>query len=71
MKDSFLLYKRLLGYIAPYWRVVLLSFAAMAVAAACAPAMPALLQPLIDNFNTHGSAATSHSAYMTTELSRT
>ncbi|MDB5814289.1 MAG: msbA [Rhodocyclales bacterium] len=54
MKDSFLLYKRLLGYIAPYWRVVLLSFAAMAVAAACAPAMPALLQPLIDNFNAHG-----------------
>ena len=56
MKDSFLLYKRLLGYIQPYWRVVVLSFMAMAVAAACAPAMPALLQPLIDNFSTHGQA---------------
>jgi len=51
VKDSFLLYKRLLGYIAPYWRVVTLSFVAMAIAAACAPAMPALLQPLIDNFS--------------------
>lgn len=57
MKDSFLLYKRLLGYIRPYWRVVALSFVAMAVGAACAPAMPALLQPLIDNFSAHGSAA--------------
>ncbi len=57
MKDSFLLYKRLLGYIRPYWRVVVLSFIAMAVAAACAPAMPALLQPLIDNFSTHGQVA--------------
>ncbi|MEC5388160.1 lipid A export permease/ATP-binding protein MsbA [Uliginosibacterium sp. H3] len=56
MKESFLLYKRLLGYIRPYWRVVLLSFLAMAVGALCAPAMPALLQPLIDNFNARSDA---------------
>lgn len=62
MKESFLLYKRLLGYIAPYWRVVVLSFIAMAVGAACAPAMPALLQPLIDNFSAHGASATAPSS---------
>ncbi|GAB4057357.1 lipid A export permease/ATP-binding protein MsbA [Uliginosibacterium sediminicola] len=56
MKDSIVLYQRLLAYIKPYWRVIAMSFIAMAVAAACQPVMPALLQPLIDNFNAHGAS---------------
>ncbi|HEX5127345.1 MAG TPA: ABC transporter transmembrane domain-containing protein, partial [Rhodocyclaceae bacterium] len=48
MKDSFALYKRLLAYIKPYWRVALISLIGMAIAAALNPVLPGLLEPLLD-----------------------
>ncbi len=42
------LYLRLLGYVKPYWRVFALVIFAMMVAAITEPAIPALLQPLLD-----------------------
>lgn len=48
MKKDLKLYLRLLGYIRPYWRVVLISIVAMVVSAAMEPVLPALMQPLID-----------------------
>ncbi len=42
------LYRRLLGYAKPYWRIALVSVLAMLVSAALEPALPALMQPLID-----------------------
>ncbi len=43
------LYKRLLTYIKPYWKVVAITLVALVIAAAMEPLMPALLKPLIDD----------------------
>ncbi|MCB1886520.1 MAG: lipid A export permease/ATP-binding protein MsbA [Rhodocyclaceae bacterium] len=48
MKSSLALYRRLLGSIRPYRRVVGLSVLAMVIAAALEPVLPALLKPLVD-----------------------
>ena len=48
MQGDFKLYLRLLGYIRPYWKVVLISIFGMVVSAALEPVLPALMQPLID-----------------------
>ena len=45
---SLALYRRLLGYSIPYWKVLLVALLATAVAAATEPAVPALLKPLLD-----------------------
>jgi subfamily B ATP-binding cassette protein MsbA len=42
------LYLRLLRYVVPYWRVFLLSIISMIVLAATDPAIPALMQPMLD-----------------------
>ncbi|MEY2776710.1 MAG: hypothetical protein RLY30_808, partial [Pseudomonadota bacterium] len=42
------LYARLLGYARPYWRIAVVSVLAMMVSAALEPALPALMQPLVD-----------------------
>jgi len=42
------LYRRLLGYVKPYWRIFLLSIFATAVTAATDPLLPALLKPMLD-----------------------
>jgi subfamily B ATP-binding cassette protein MsbA len=43
------LYRRLLGYVRPYWKMLLLGFLMSAVAAAMEPILPALIKELIDN----------------------
>ncbi|MFZ5548122.1 MAG: lipid A export permease/ATP-binding protein MsbA [Pseudomonadota bacterium] len=48
MKHGLHLYRRLLGYAGPYWRVVGISLVGMGVAAGLEPVMPALLKRLID-----------------------
>jgi len=48
MKESFALYRRLLGSIVPYRKVVALSVLAMVVTASLEPVLPALLKPLVD-----------------------
>jgi subfamily B ATP-binding cassette protein MsbA len=48
MKASIQLYRRLLGSLAPYRKVVALSVLAMVVTAALEPVLPALLKPLVD-----------------------
>ncbi|RTL33505.1 MAG: lipid A export permease/ATP-binding protein MsbA [Rhodocyclaceae bacterium] len=48
MNDSFQLYRRLLGSIRPYSRVVALSILAMIAAASLEPVLPSLLKPLVD-----------------------
>ncbi|MBL8446430.1 MAG: lipid A export permease/ATP-binding protein MsbA [Zoogloeaceae bacterium] len=48
MKASFILYRRLLGTLLPYRKVVALSVLAMVATAALEPALPALLKPLVD-----------------------
>ena len=50
---SFQLYRRLLGYVKPYWRVFALSILGMAVTAATEPLIPALLKPLLDGTFVH------------------
>ena len=42
------LYLRLLRYVAPYWRVFALALLGMVIVALTEPALPALLQPLLD-----------------------
>lgn len=42
------LYRRLLGYVKPYWRAFALSIFGMAVMAATEPLLPALLKPMLD-----------------------
>ena len=42
------LYKRLLSYVLPYWRIFLLSIAGMLVLAITDPMLPALLEPMIN-----------------------
>lgn len=48
MTESFLLYRRLLTYIKPYWRIAGVSLLAMACAAGLNPVLPGLLEPLLD-----------------------
>ncbi|MDP5240097.1 lipid A export permease/ATP-binding protein MsbA [Uliginosibacterium sp. 31-16] len=48
MRDSFQLYRRLLAYIKPYWRVSALSILAMMAVAASTPLLTHQLQPLLD-----------------------
>lgn len=43
------LYGRLLGYVAPYWRVFLVSLIGMIILASTAPAVAALLKPALDD----------------------
>ena len=45
---DFLLYRRLLNYVIPHWRVFFLAILSMAVLALTAPAIPALMQPMLD-----------------------
>ncbi|WP_035383096.1 lipid A export permease/ATP-binding protein MsbA [Ferriphaselus sp. R-1] len=47
------LYRRLLGYVKPYWRVFALSILGMMVAAATEPLLPALLKPMLDGTFVH------------------
>ena len=42
------LYKRLLSYVLPYWRIFLLSIAGMLVLAITDPMLPALLEPMLN-----------------------
>ncbi len=42
------LYFRLLGYVRPYWKAVVLSLGATAILAATEPLFPALMKPLLD-----------------------
>ena len=42
------LYKRLLRYVVPYWRTFMISIVSMLVLALSAPALPALMQPMLD-----------------------
>lgn len=46
--SSFALYKRVLGYLKPYWKVFLVSLLSMSIAAATEPAFARLMKPLID-----------------------
>ena len=48
MNESIQLYRRLLGSVRPYSRVVLLSILAMVAAASLEPVLPSLLKPLVD-----------------------
>jgi len=48
LKEDIALYSRLLRYVVPYWRVFLLSVVSMVVLAATDPAIPALMQPMLD-----------------------
>ncbi|PRP72174.1 lipid A export permease/ATP-binding protein MsbA [Chromobacterium amazonense] len=47
-KDSWAIYRRLLGYLLGYWKILLLSMLSMTVAALTEPAVAKLLKPLID-----------------------
>lgn len=47
-KNTIQLYKRLLSYIRPYWKMVALTLVTLLLAASMEPLMPALLKPLID-----------------------
>ncbi|TAH46032.1 MAG: lipid A export permease/ATP-binding protein MsbA [Betaproteobacteria bacterium] len=49
MKASIQLYRRLLGSLRPYRKVVALSLLAMVAAASLEPVLPALLKPLVDD----------------------
>jgi len=48
MNTDIILYRRLLSHVVPYWRVFLLSIISMIVLAATDPAIPALMQPLLN-----------------------
>ena len=48
VKKDINLYRRLLGHVVPYWRRFLLSIVSMIVLAATDPAIPALMQPMLD-----------------------
>jgi len=56
--DSATLYRRLLAYVRPYWRVFALAILGMMLAAATEPLLPALIKPLLDTgFNPASSSA--------------
>jgi subfamily B ATP-binding cassette protein MsbA len=46
--DSRALYRRLLGYVKPHWRMFALSLLALVLTAATEPMLPALFKPLLD-----------------------
>ena len=46
--NSMTLYKRLLGYLKPYWQRFAISLVALAIAAATEPAFARLMKPLVD-----------------------
>ena len=48
MNTDIILYRRLLSHVVPYWRVFLLSIISMVLLAATDPAIPALMQPLLN-----------------------
>ena len=48
VKKDITLYRRLLGHVLPYWRRFLLSIVSMIILAATDPAIPALMQPMLD-----------------------
>ena len=48
VNTDIILYRRLLSHVVPYWRVFLLSIISMIVLAATDPAIPALMQPLLN-----------------------
>lgn len=48
-RQTFHLYKRLLSYIKPYWKVVILTLITLIITASMEPLMPALLKPLVDD----------------------
>ncbi|KAF0204978.1 MAG: ATP-binding cassette subfamily B bacterial [Gallionellaceae bacterium] len=50
---SIQLYKRLLGYVKPYWHAFAISILGMAVAAATEPMLPAMLKPFLDGTFVH------------------
>ena len=50
---SIQLYKRLLGYVKPYWHAFAISILGMAVAAATEPLLPAMLKPFLDGTFVH------------------
>lgn len=47
-ESSVALYLRLLGYVRPYWKMLLAAVAGMALTAATEPLFPALMKPLLD-----------------------
>ncbi|HSS63810.1 MAG TPA: lipid A export permease/ATP-binding protein MsbA [Gammaproteobacteria bacterium] len=47
-RDSRILYSRLLGHVAPYWRIFALSILSMVVLALTEPAIAAILKPTLD-----------------------
>ncbi len=48
LKKDIILYRRLLGHVVPYWRRFLISIISMVILAATDPAIPALMQPMLD-----------------------
>lgn len=50
---SFQLYRRLLGYVKPYWRAFAASILGMAVSAATEPLLPAMVKPFLDGTFVH------------------
>ena len=48
LKKDIILYRRLLGHVVPYWRRFLISLISMVILAATDPAIPALMQPMLD-----------------------
>ncbi|MFA5824360.1 MAG: ABC transporter transmembrane domain-containing protein, partial [Gallionellaceae bacterium] len=57
---SIQLYKRLLGYVKPYWHAFAISILGMAVAAATEPMLPAMLKPFLDGTFVHKDDAVMH-----------
>ena len=47
-RGSITLYRRLLGYVRPYWRLFALAVLAMVLAAGAQPAIPIILKPVLD-----------------------
>jgi ATP-binding cassette, subfamily B, bacterial MsbA len=48
ISTDIILYRRLLSHVVPYWRVFLVSIISMVILAATDPAIPALMQPLLN-----------------------
>jgi subfamily B ATP-binding cassette protein MsbA len=51
--NSFVVYRRLLGYALPYWKMFLISVVAMIAYASLGPAFAKLIQPLVDGSFVH------------------
>ena len=48
ISTDIILYRRLLSHVVPYWRIFSLSIISMIILAATDPAIPALMQPMLD-----------------------